>query len=141
MRNVKLRSSAKEIKSALDRVVAAVESGQPISDEDLVVLRGGAEQFIEIASSPVGMFSPESIMPTQETLERNQSKVGDGEPCAICGKRINPETSKWVHMSEWGNIYPASITTEEAEHFPEGTMYLFPVGPECAKKIPKTHLQ
>ncbi|UDL16677.1 hypothetical protein SEA_ATUIN_284 [Arthrobacter phage Atuin] len=87
------------------------------------------------------MFNLESVQPDAETIAKNQSKVGDADPCVVCGKKVNALKSKWVHLSCYGNLYPAEITTEDAANFPEGTMFFFPVGPECAKKIPAEYIQ
>lgn len=87
------------------------------------------------------MFDIEPIQPSQAVMERNEARVGDGEPCVVCRKAVNTKTAKWVHMSEAWKIYPASVSVEDAADLPQGTMYTFPVGPECAKKIPKEYLQ
>lgn len=141
--NSELSKLIHELKVTLYRVAVAVADGTPVNPEDIVVLRGNTEQVISIAETKPApaMFDISTVQPGSETIERNQAKVGDGDPCVVCGKKVNPNTSKWVHLSERGNAYPAGITTKEAEHFPEGSMYLFPIGPECAKKIPKGYLQ
>jgi hypothetical protein len=87
------------------------------------------------------LFDLSSVQPSAETIEKNQSRVGDSDPCVVCGRKVDALKAKWVHMSCFGNLYPSEVGTEEAEGMEEGTMFYFPVGPECAKKMPKEYLQ
>lgn len=86
------------------------------------------------------LFDLSSVQPSAETIEKNQSRVGHADPCVVCGKKVNSLTAKWVHVSCSGNLYPVEVSTEEANNLPEGTMFFFPIGPECAKKIPAGYL-
>lgn len=86
------------------------------------------------------LFNLETIQPTDAVRERNARRAGTGHDyrCMVCSLPVNTESPKtvWVHMSGHGNLYPSSVSCEEAESLPEGSMYMQPVGPECAKKIP-----
>jgi hypothetical protein len=140
MRNPELAALIGELKNTLDRVADGVAKGQLPDAEDFVTLRGSTEQVIEIASRPA-MFDLAKIQPSEAVRDRNEARVsGDDEPCTVCRKPVNHATAKHVHMSERGNLYPNTIDTDTAASMPEGTMFFFPVGPECAKKIPKAYL-
>lgn len=140
MPNTELDRLVCELKVTLDRVAAAVATEQAPDPEDFVVLRGSTEQVIEIAGAPI-MFDVSAIQPSEAVRERNGAKVGDGDPCVVCCRRVNWETARQLHMSGDWKAYPKTVSVEDAETMPGGSMYFFPVGPECAKKIPKAYLQ
>lgn len=130
-----------ELKATLDRVAAAHAQGRDQDGEDFVVLRGSVESVIEMAGRAVVMFDLSSIQPSGDVISRNQSRVrGDQEPCVVCGKPVRDVEKYQVHMSNQGDLYPLSIDTDAANGLPEGTMYYFPVGPDCAKKVPDNYL-
>lgn len=96
------------------------------------------------------MFDLDFIWPEFERVEKNRLIRPKGwtaswDECHVCGRPLNPERISFlVHMSTGNTLYPKSITDAEAEAYPEGDQGWFPVGPECAKKIPaaykaKTH--
>jgi hypothetical protein len=67
---------------------------------------------------------------------------GDGEPCALCGRRISKEgaeTGWWVEMGGGSDLFFHRDAQPDIND--PGYMGFFPLGPECAKKIPATHRQ
>jgi len=68
---------------------------------------------------------------------RKSSKSHDWNECICCGRALNPSAKLfWVHWSFSGNLYPVNISDEVAYAHPEGDQGWFPVGADCAKKIP-----
>ena len=125
-----------ELKVTADRLAANHAIGREQEPEDFVVLRGNTEAILSLVSSPP-MFDLSAIQPASETIQKNQERLsGDQLPCAVCGRPVKTAAPIYIHMSERGNVYLASVSCEAAEELPEGSMYLHPVGPECARKIP-----
>lgn len=61
----------------------------------------------------------------------NIDKYGDhSNTCFICGKRTSK--NKWVHYTTRGNL------TNNPNH--EHSQGYFPIGSECAKKLPKSFI-
>jgi hypothetical protein len=105
------------------------------------LLQDGLDKVKEAAARAVKFFDLASVQPAQAVIEANQARLrGDQEPCAVCGRAVRNVFALQIHLSERGNVYPISIDTDEARHLPEGTMYFYPVGPDCAKKIPAGYL-
>lgn len=130
-----------ETKATLDRVAADAAHGRATNPEDAVVLRGNVESILDAAVAALPLFDLSSIQPATEVVQANQSRVrGDQEPCVVCGKPVRNLEKYQVHMSEQGNLYPTSVDVDVARRLPQGTMYFFPVGPDCAKKVPVAYL-
>lgn len=105
------------------------------------LLQDGLDKLKEASVALIKLFDLASIQPAQSVIQANQSRVrGDQEPCAVCGKPVRDLVKFQVHLSNQGNVYPTSIDVDVANNLPEGTMYFFPVGPDCAKKIPSGYL-
>jgi hypothetical protein len=61
--------------------------------------------------------------------DSNIERLGDhSDSCFVCGKRTAQK--HYVHYTEDGNL----INTEESVSNSQG---MFPIGPECSKKLPK----
>lgn len=130
-----------ELKATLDRVAADSAHGKPTYPEDALFLCDGVNSLLVAAVASLPLFDLATIQPETEVLLANQSRVtGDNEPCAVCGKAVRDVFKYQVHMSNSGRLYPTSVTVEVAEKLPEGSMYFFPVGPDCAKKVPVGYL-
>lgn len=56
------------------------------------------------------------------------------EPCFLCGRAVNKETSKYVHLLVDGRF------VDSEDDFGSKDQGSFPVGPECSKKIPTNFL-
>ena len=68
---------------------------------------------------------------------RRNEKNASYDECICCGRALNPSAKLfWVHWSFSGNLYPVNISDEAANEHPEGDQGWFPVGADCAKKIP-----
>lgn len=91
----------------------------------------------------IEMFDFDSIRPSEAVQDRNLNRAtkGEGYRCMSCCLPIDENSPKtvWVHMSGHGKLYPNTVSCEDAEKMPEGSMYMHPVGPECAKKIPANY--
>jgi hypothetical protein len=57
------------------------------------------------------------------------------DPCFICGRPVNPRYSWWVHLCTDGTLF----STDLAHWADPQSQGAFPVGPECAKRIPRDH--
>lgn len=63
--------------------------------------------------------------------ERNLDRLGEHpDTCLSCGKRT--KATLWVHLLTTGEI------TDQAEH--PDSQGSFPIGPDCAKKIPSNFI-
>lgn len=79
-----------------------------------------------------------------ETLEANGRRMieaersGYREPCVLCGRPLSEkaiDSAWWVELGDGGStILPNGHHLSDDE-----TMGCFPMGSECAKRIPKTH--
>jgi hypothetical protein len=56
------------------------------------------------------------------------------EPCFLCGRKVNNETSQNIHLLTDGTI------VDSDECFGDKDQGFFPVGPECSRKIPTNFL-
>jgi len=66
---------------------------------------------------------------------------GDLQPCAVCGRTIRNEArAVWVHIVDGGGVI-LHRDDEAAYASDGGDLGLYPVGPECAKRIPKEYRQ
>ena len=63
-----------------------------------------------------------------------KENCGSHEPCILCGRAVNNETAKMVHLLVDGRI------VDSGDDFGNIDQGLFPVGPECSKKLPKNFL-
>jgi|SaaInlStandDraft_6_1057023.scaffolds.fasta_scaffold273719_2 hypothetical protein len=90
-------------------------------------------------------FDLGTIQPSDEARERNAQRPvpthGTPNECAVCARPINEDakTTKWVEcvgggMSAWSREAP------EADRQDGGYMGCHPVGPTCARKIPRRFL-
>lgn len=91
-------------------------------------------------SSEFGTFKLDSIRPSADRMESN-TKVrprgwdSDWDECLVCHRPVNAdkEGTIWVHMSTYNYLYLTALPEAETEENSQGW---FPVGPECARKIP-----
>ena len=91
----------------------------------------------------IEMFDFAEVMPSQEELLKN-AKVGNHETryndsCFICNrpmKTSGTEKGSWVHLS-WESGMIMNIEQSETDEGFEQSQGYFPVGSDCAKKIPK----
>lgn len=65
---------------------------------------------------------------TVQRPDAEKKATGD-EPCFLCGKAT--DGSRFVHLVTSGHLVP--IAEDVADNEDQGW---FPVGPECAKKLP-----
>ena len=63
--------------------------------------------------------------------DAEEKAVGD-HPCICCGRAT--DGTRQVHLAVWGAIVP---TTEHLDVYEDQGW--FDIGPECAKKLPRTH--
>ena len=63
-----------------------------------------------------------------------KDKGKGGDPCFLCGRAVNHETSKNIHLLCDGRIVDSN------DDFGSNDQGFFPVGPECSRKIPKNFL-
>jgi hypothetical protein len=69
-------------------------------------------------------------------VDQWKGKVGNHTPCLVCGRPIKDESkSKWVHLLTSGQL----INTQDDSKV-SNSQGFFPVGSECAKKIPTEFL-
>jgi hypothetical protein len=54
--------------------------------------------------------------------------------CFLCNRPIDERKASWVHLSTKGGLFPVNESDETTQGW-------FPVGSECAKKLPKTHVK
>ena len=65
----------------------------------------------------------------------NYKDKGKGDdPCFLCGKRVNVDKAKYIHLLCDGRI------VDNKEDFGSNDQGFFPVGPECSRKLPKNFL-
>jgi hypothetical protein len=57
------------------------------------------------------------------------------DPCFLCGKRVNVDKAKYVHLLCDGRLVDSKDDFES-----NNDQGFFPVGPECSKKIPTNFL-
>lgn len=76
----------------------------------------------------------ENFQPDFEQIERNRERGGkpNTEPCLVCGRDVKDVLKHQVHFATDGTLFPVD---EDNENHPD-TQGWFPVGPECAKKLP-----
>lgn len=75
-------------------------------------------------------------IPESPEKEANENRLEAGEDgCVCCGRKVNPNTAKWVHMSTAWKAVPrgTELPAEDCQGW-------FPVGPSCAKNIPAQFL-
>lgn len=71
---------------------------------------------------------------SEKVRRLNQNKPCHGEPCLLCDAEIkNPAAAVHVHMTTSLELVPADEELTEEQ----GSQGCFPVGPECAKKVPR----
>lgn len=73
--------------------------------------------------------------PISPDKTRNERKAdGNRQVCFCCGKNVkgNGETSLWIHLDDSNRVIPVGM-----EISPNEDMGSFPIGPDCAKKLPK----
>lgn len=89
-------------------------------------------------------FDYSQIRIDAEAYEKNrtrQSQINnkDRDDCFICGRPVNSKVGRYVHLRIDGVLIP-----KDAEELPEyeGGMSqgCFPIGSECAKKLPKKYV-
>ncbi len=70
-------------------------------------------------------------------LNASRTKASE-DPCAICGKGIKPSNPRhWVHVIRGGAVFAPIAQVEEID--PAGDMGWYPIGTECARKLPRAH--
>lgn len=71
--------------------------------------------------------------------DRNNEKYGSGDFCICCGKPIKDmEKTKWVHMNEGWLALHSSVSYQNCFDLTGyNSQGCFPIGNECAKKMPK----
>lgn len=74
-----------------------------------------------------------------ETFDRNEARDHrgvPGEPCLLCGRHLTETAIRngWsIEITTGGQIIPND------HHVDLDSQGCFPIGSECAKKIPRTH--
>lgn len=69
-------------------------------------------------------------------VERKDEPVGNSLPCGLCGRHV--ENPKWAIHIHGGGQY--AVTEEEAATMPSNEdLGCYPIGTECAKKIPRKY--
>ena len=63
-----------------------------------------------------------------------KDKGGKDEPCFLCGRAIDIDKAKNIHLLCDGRI------VDSGDDFGSNDQGFFPVGPECSKKLPKNFL-
>ena len=68
-----------------------------------------------------------------KSREANIDRLGDhSDSCIVCGKRTKSDI--WVHMNtDWRAVPNDCGEIDDSQG-------CFPIGPDCAKKIPKNYL-
>ncbi len=61
---------------------------------------------------------------------KNRKDVSN--PCCMCGRQVNPNTERFVHMTTNG-----SFTTAPRVEDIDNSQGFFPIGSECKKLFPK----
>ena len=56
-----------------------------------------------------------------------------GEPCAICGREVNPNTAWWIHVVDGGGM---ALRNDAQYDDAPADMGFWPLGPECANQVP-----
>ncbi len=78
-------------------------------------------------------FDLDAITPTHEQKERNRERTNWSncdEECIVCGKGMRKDRKpQYVHMLTSGQL-------AERDYDGPGSQGCFPVGSECARKIP-----
>ena len=82
-----------------------------------------------------GLGLPELNLADGEQRERNASRAeqNDREPCMVCGRGVADPLRHQIHMTGGGHLLP--IDRDDLYEHPD-SMGCYPVGPECAKKLP-----
>jgi hypothetical protein len=62
-----------------------------------------------------------------ETVPNNQ------EACCVCGKKVMPYKAEWATVVDGGKRF--AMRGEEIDDRDPGYMGMFPVGPDCARKL------
>ena len=77
------------------------------------------------------------------TKRANEERgTGGKEPCVLCGRGLTEkaiDNGWWVEMGHGGLVL--FHTADEPDTADPGYMGFFPLGSECAKRIPATHRQ
>lgn len=74
------------------------------------------------------------IWPGTPEYRANEARVREpNQPCACCGRPVDVRRpgTRWVTVQDGG-----ATITDEPDESDRGFMGCFPVGPECAKRIP-----
>lgn len=70
----------------------------------------------------------------------NLEKYGDMEnSCICCGKPIKNQKF-WINTIEGPSPVHKDVTEEDMERFGYYPQGMFPIGPECKNKYPKSHI-
>lgn len=89
-------------------------------ERDALLERMKAPKFIDL----------ESVRSDQ--YQANIDREGEWpETCLLCGHRLKPNTTLWLHLKTDGNLVPMNIA-KLPESEDQG---FFPVGADCAKKV------
>jgi hypothetical protein len=77
-------------------------------------------------------------IPVPDSPETRFDSVYHDDPCFICGREVK-KPRYWAHVVDGGANFlhkdDESLYVDDG-----GDMYLHPIGPSCAKKIPKEYL-
>jgi hypothetical protein len=63
-----------------------------------------------------------------------KDKGGSKEPCFLCGRPVDHDKAKFIHLLTDGTI------VDSDDNFGDRDQGSFPIGPECQKKLPKNFL-
>lgn len=75
-----------------------------------------------------------ATMPLPFAEVRSTRPTGDKQPCVVCNRPVrDPRAAVNVEMVEGGGTIARPGTADTSD---PGYMGLFPVGPECARRIP-----
>ena len=66
--------------------------------------------------------------------DKNVQKKGKDNPCIICGRYVDPDTTQMVHLS-----YHGGLMANDNDSHPDSQGF-FSIGAGCAKKIPAAYL-
>lgn len=83
------------------------------------------------------LIDKEKIMRKRNTSDLPfEDPKTDNDCCFMCGKEVNPETCKMVHLIDGGSniLHPEDEDKYEED---SGDLYFHYVGSECLKKIGK----
>lgn len=77
----------------------------------------------------------------EKNADRNHSiPSAHLDNCFLCNRPVDTRLTKWVHLCTVGGLYKNDQSVED-EYAGGNSQGMFPIGSECAKKLPSAYVR